>query len=129
MSEIWGDVWGLIWLFFWIFVLFAYLSTLINVVVDLFRDAELGGGWKAIWILALMFVPLVTVLIYVIARGRGMAERSRGAAAKAQQATTEYIRQAAGTSPAEQIATAKQLLADGTITQAEFEQLKAKALA
>lgn len=129
MSDIWGDLWGLIWLFFWIFVLFAYLSTLINVVVDLFRDPKLAGGWKAVWMLALIFIPLLTVLIYVIARGQGMAERSRGAAVQAEAATAEYIRKAAGTSPADQITQAKALLADGTISQAEFDQLKAKALA
>lgn len=129
MSDIWGDIWGLIWLFFWIFVLFAYLSTLFAVVVDLFRDPTLAGGWKAVWIIALIFIPLLTVLVYVIARGQGMAERNLGATVQAEAAAADYIRKAAGTSPADQIAQAKALLVDGTISQAEFDQLKAKALA
>lgn len=129
MSDIWGDIWGLIWLFFWIFVLFAYLSALFTVVVDLFRDPKLAGGWKAVWIIALIFIPFLTVLVYVIARGQGMAERNLGAAVQAEAAAVDYIRNAAGTSPADQITQAKTLLADGTISQAEFDQLKAKALA
>lgn len=128
MSEIWGDLWGLIWLFFWVFVLFAYISTLFGVVIDVFRDTNLGGGWKAIWLIALIFIPLLTVLVYVIVRGRGMAERSQGAASRTEAAAADYVRQLAGTSPADEIVKAKALLADGTITQAEFEAMKAKAL-
>ena len=63
------------WLLVWAFVFGCYLVVLFQVVVDLFRDQDLSGWWKAIWIIFLIIVPFLSVLIYVIARGRGMAER------------------------------------------------------
>ena len=88
-------------------------------------------GWaKAIWILFLIFVPILTALIYLIARGSGMAERSAQAARAEREATANYIRDVASpaTAPADQIEKAAQLLASGAITEAEYAQLKAKAL-
>lgn len=123
MSEIWSDVWGILGLLFSVFVLFAYLSTLINVVLDLFRDEKLGGFAKVLWLIALIFVPLLTVLIYVVVRGRGMAQRNRQAAVPILAAP------ALASSPAEQIATAKRLLDEGVITASEFASLKDRALA
>lgn len=100
-----------------------------SIVQDLFRDHELNGWWKALWFVALIFVPVITALVYVIARGTGMARRSHDAAARTEQAAKTYIREVAGTSPAEQIATAAQLHQAGTLTDAEFAQIKAHALA
>jgi Short C-terminal domain len=86
--------------------------------------------WKALWVIALIIFPFLTALIYLIARGRGMAERQAGEMQRAQAATDSYIEQVAGRgNPAQQIATAKGLLDQGTITQAEFDRLKAQALA
>ncbi len=77
----------------------------------------------------MLFLPLLTALVYLIVRGRGMAQRSMRSAAHAQQEQETYIRSVAGQgSPAEHIAVAKQLLDSGTITQQEFDILKAKAL-
>ncbi len=73
-------------------------------------------------------LPWLTAVIYLIARGKGMTERAREAAAAAKRQTDDYIRQAAGRSPAQEIADAKGLLESGTITQAEFDALKVKAL-
>ncbi|GLU88269.1 SHOCT domain-containing protein [Agromyces sp. NBRC 114283] len=127
----WQSFWDIIWWTIWIFAFFAYLWAVIAIITDLFRDHKLNGWWKALWIIFLLFFPFVTALIYLIARGRGMAERAQKDAVQAQQATAEYIRQAAGTSasPADEIAKAKALLDSGTITQQEYDLLKAKALA
>ena len=93
-------------------------------------SAAAAPWFKAIWIIALIFVPFLTALIYLIARGRGMAERQMAAARQAQGQTDAYIQQVAGgKSPAENIADAKALLDSGAITQADFDKLKAKALA
>jgi predicted ferric reductase len=118
------------WLLIWTFVFVMYLMILFQIIGDLFRDRDLSGWWKALWVIALIIFPFLTALIYLIARGRGMAERQAGEVRKAQEATDDYIQQVAGRSnPAEQIATAKNLLDQGTITQNEFDQLKAAALA
>jgi hypothetical protein len=128
MSDFWNNLWGAIWFFFWAFAIFAYLIALFNVVIDLFRDHKLGGWAKAIWILFLIAVPFITVLIYLIARGSGMAERGAKEMKQAQDANTQYIREVAGHSASDEIAKAKELHNAGTISDAEFESLKAKAL-
>ncbi|WP_286664648.1 SHOCT domain-containing protein [Variovorax flavidus] len=111
------------------FVLIAYLLILFQIVVDLFRDSDLGGGFKVLWLIGLIFLPGLTAILYIVARGRGMAERQRASVQRAKSDTDAYIRQVAGKSPAEQIADAKALLDAGTINQDEFAKLKAKALA
>ena len=119
--------------FFWVFVFFAYLMVLFSIIGDLFRDSELNGWVKAIWIIFLIFVPFLTALIYLIARGNGMTKRSIAQATEMRKAQDEYIRATAGTAASstgvDDIAKAKTLLDSGTITQAEFDALKAKALA
>lgn len=127
--DFWGNFWDLIWWFLWAFAFIAYLFALFAIVGDLFRDSKLSGWWKAVWIFFLIFVPFLTALVYLIARGNGMAERSAAQARQAKDATDSYIQQVAGTSPSEEIAKAKQLLAEGVIDQGEYEKLKAKALA
>ena len=124
------DLWSWVAWFFWVFVFVAYLMVLFSILGDLFRDHTLSGWWKAVWIIFLIFVPFLTALVYLIARGSGMAERAQKEARQYQQATDEYIRQTAGTaaSPSDEIAKAKALLDAGTISQAEYDQLKARAL-
>ncbi len=126
----WGSFWDIIWWFLWIFFFVVYLFALFAVIGDLFRDHKLNGWWKAVWIIFLIFVPFLTLLVYLIARGKGMAERSAREATTIQQAQDAYIKSVAGTSasPADEIAKAKTLLDAGTITQAEYDALKAKAL-
>jgi hypothetical protein len=119
------------WLLVWAFVFGCYLVVLFQVVVDLFRDQDLSGWWKAIWIIFLIIVPFLSVLVYVIARGRGMAERHLVARGGGREADT-YVPPSIMSMPkppADQIASAQTLLDQGTITQAEFDQLKQKALA
>ena len=124
-----SNFWDIVWLMLSTFVFIAYLFVLLQIVLDLFRDHELGGGFKALWIIGLIFLPVMTALVYIIARGRGMAERQRAAVQRAKSDTDAYIRDVAGKSPADQIATAKTLLDAGTINADEFTRLKAKALA
>ncbi|MGN6125286.1 MAG: SHOCT domain-containing protein [Humibacter sp.] len=125
----WDNFWNIIWVIFWSFAFVAYLFALFSVIVDLFRDHKLNGWWKALWIIFLIFVPFLTVLIYLIARGRGMAERGAREQRQMQQATDAYIKQVASSSPSDEIAKAKALLDAGTITQDEYDSLKSKILA
>jgi len=125
VSYFWDAVWLMLSTFFFV----AYLFILFHILVDLFRDSEVGGFAKALWMVALVFVPMLTALIYVVARGGGMADRQRAALQKAKSDADAYIRTVAGKSPAEQIADAKVLLDGGTINADEFAKLKAKALA
>jgi hypothetical protein len=115
------------------FIFFAWFMCLFYVFGDIFRSKDLGGWGKTLWSLFVIFLPVLGVLVYLIARGGGMTERSLEAQARMQRQQEEYIRAVAtpqgGTSSVEQIASAKQLLDDGAINQAEFEQMKAKALA
>lgn len=123
-----NSFWEFLWLILSSFFLFAYLIVLFQIIVDLFRDRQLGGFAKALWIIALVFVPMITALAYIIFRGGGMGRRQVAAQHEAQAEAESYIRNVAGTSPAEQIAKAQSLLKDGTITEQEFATLKAKAL-
>lgn len=120
------------WEFFWwtvsIFFFMAYLIVLFNVIVDLFRDHELSGWLKAVWVFFLILLPVLTSLIYLVSRGGGMARRSAAQMQEAKAQTDAYIREVAA-SPADQIASAKALLDSGAITPEEFDRLKAKALA
>jgi Short C-terminal domain len=123
--------WELFWWFFWIWVFVAYLMVLFSIIADLFRDHALNGWLKAVWIIFLVFFPFITALVYLIARGRSMAERSGREAAQVRSAQDAYIRSVAGSggaSATDEIAKAKALLDAGTISQAEFDALKSKAL-
>ena len=125
----WGSTWDFLWHFLIIFAWIAYLLVLFQILVDLFwRDHKTSSWVKAVWVVFLILVPWLTALVYLIARGKGMTERAQAAALAAKKETDDYIRQAAGRSPAEEIAHAKELLDAGTISQPEFDSLKAKAL-
>jgi hypothetical protein len=122
--------WDFFWLLIWSYFLFAYLMLLFQVFRDLFRDRQLGGFAKGLWALGMIVAPFLGVLIYLFARGHGMAERQAGVARQARAETDQYIQSVAGTSSStDEIASAKGLLDDGTITQTEFDRLKVKALA
>ena len=122
--------WDFFWLLIWSYVILAYLMLLFHIIGDVFRDRDLGGFAKALWVVFLIVAPFLGALIYLIARGRGMAERQAGAVRQAQAETEQYIQSVAATpNSADQIASAKALLDDGTISQGEYEQLKVKALA
>ncbi len=112
------------------FLFFAWFMCLFWVLGDIFRSKDLGGGAKTFWIIFVIIIPWLGILVYVIARGKGMQERQLEQAKDMQAAQAAYIKSAAGSTTAtEQIASAKSLLDAGTITQEEFNALKAKAIA
>ena len=113
------------------FIFFAWIMVLFWVFGDLFRSKDLGGLAKTLWVLFIIFVPAFGVLIYLLARGRGMQERSSEQAKEMQAAQADYIKNVAGSgaTATDQIANAKSLLDSGAISQEEFDALKAKALA
>ena len=116
-----------LWTVFVIFFLVIFLMILFSIFGDLFRDHEMGGFAKAMWVLALILFTPLAALIYLIVRGGGMAKRAQAAQAEAQQQFDDYVKQTAGGSAAE-IAKAKELLDAGTISQEEFDSIKSKAL-
>lgn len=125
------DLWSWIAWFFWVFVFVAYLMVLFSIIGDIFRDDALNGWLKALWIIFLVFVPFLTALVYLIARGTGMQKRSYEQAMRVREQQDSYIRATAGSaaSATDEIAKGKALLDAGTITQGEFEAIKAKSLA
>jgi len=124
-----SNFWDFVWLIFSTFLFVAYLIILFHIVVDVFRDRELGGLAKVLWIIGLIFVPMLTAIIYILARGDGMAARGQASVQRARSEAEAYVKGVAGRSPAAEIAEAKSLLDAGTITQDEFVRLKTKALA
>jgi len=122
------DFWSIFWWLFCVYAIFAFLYAVFMVITDLFRDHELSGWWKAVWIVFLAFVPFLSLLVYMIARGKGMAKRGMAQARKNQQATDEYVRQVAAASPSDEIAKAKALMDAGTINAEEFEQIKSRVV-
>ena len=124
----WENFWNIFWWFLCVYAFIAFLYALFVIIGDIFRDHELNGWLKAIWIVFLAFVPFLSVLVYLIARGKGMVERAGERTRKDQEASDAYIRQVATTSPTEEIAKAKALLDSGTISRDEFEKIKSSAL-
>ena len=113
------------------FLFFAWFMCLFWVIGDIFRSKDLGGGGKTLWVIFVILIPWLGILMYLIIRGHGMQERQIEQAKEMQAAQAEYIKSVAGPSSGDaagQIANAKSLLDSGAITQAEFDQLKARAL-
>ncbi len=118
-------LWSLVIIFFMI----VFFVILFQVLIDLFRSHDLSGWAKAGWMLFIIIIPFLGLLVYLIVRGQGMSERAQQDAVESQQAFDDYVRTTAGSGDsAAQIANAKKLLDEGTISQEEFDRLKAKAL-
>jgi type VI protein secretion system component VasK len=132
-SDSFGNGSILLWMLeFFLFVIWFWL--LIAIFSDLFRDHDASGGEKVLWTVLLIVLPFIGILLYLLFRGRGMAARSAKQQQAAQQQVNEQIRAAVGDTTAsasatEQIKQAKALLDSGAVSQAEFDRLKAKALA
>jgi hypothetical protein len=124
------DFGDFLWSLFVIYFMIIYFIMLFRVIFDVFRDSTLSGWAKAGWLIFILIIPLIALIVYVITRGAGMAERDSKDVSAAMEAQDDYIRQVAGTgeSPSEQIARAHQLLSSGAISQQEFDAIKAKAL-
>ena len=118
-----------LWTMFVFFAFFIWIWLLFTVFADLFRRHDTSGWTKAAWIVFIIILPYLGVLVYIIAEHKGMADRSVQQAQQAQAQFDDYVQSVASQGdPASQIANAKKLLDTGAITQAEFDQLKAKAL-
>jgi len=115
------------------FIFFAWIMCVFYVFADIFRSRDIGGVAKTVWCLFVIFLPFLGMLAYLIARGGGMTKRAVDQQRDLQEQQAEYVRSVVatngGTSSADQISAGKTLLDAGTITQAEFDQMKAKALA
>jgi hypothetical protein len=111
-----------------IFFFVIWIWILFTIITDLFRDHELSGWWKAVWVFFLIFLPFITALIYLIARGSGMRDRTIKAQADAKAHFDEYVRETAQTSPADELHKLNDLKEKGAISNEEFEQAKAKLL-
>jgi hypothetical protein len=119
-------LWTMIIFFAWV----AWIWILIVLFTDIFRRRDIGGWGKAAWVIFLIVLPFLGSLIYLIANHDGMADRQAKQIQGQQEQFDSYVREvAADSGPAAQIDKAKKLLDDGTITQSEFDALKAKALA
>lgn len=114
----------------WFFLFIAWIWLLISVYADVFRSHDLTGWGKALWVLFVLVLPYLGVLIYLIARGGKMQERSHAQVQQAQLATESYIREVAGaTTPADELLKLGQLRDQGVLSSEEFETQKAKVLA
>jgi hypothetical protein len=118
-------LWTMIIFFFWV----IWIWIVITVLIDIFRRDDIGGWAKAAWVIFVVILPWLGVLVYLIAQHDGMQERSTSQALARKQAFDDQVRSTAGGGSAADIAKAKELLDSGAITQAEFDTLKAKALA
>ena len=113
----------------WIFLFVAWILVLFTIIGDLFRDHQLSGWWKAVWILFLIFIPFLTALIYLIVRGQGMRDRSIKEQADVRHHFESYVRETAGTSPVDELHKLNDLKEKGAISSEEFDRAKAKLLA
>jgi Short C-terminal domain len=125
----WGTgqvLWSMLWFFLW----FIWLWILVMVLMDIFRSPDLSGWGKALWTIFVVILPYLGVFVYLIARGHKMHEHAAQAAQQQDAAFRQYVQQAAGSSsPADELAKLADLKAKGVIDDAEYERLKAKALA
>ena len=112
-----------------IFFFVIWIWILITILADLFRDHETSGWGKAVWVLFLVVIPFLTALVYLIARGGGMRERTIKAQAEAKQHMDAYIREQSQASPADELHKLNELKEKGAISAEEFERAKAKLLA
>ena len=117
--------WTMLIFFFWV----IWIWILVTVLIDLFRRHDISGWGKAAWALFVIVLPYLGVFIYLITQGKSMAERRADEIRASQAQFDDHVRSVAASDPSDQIAKAKELLDSGAIDQAEFDQLKAKALA
>lgn len=117
-----------LWSMLIFFLFIAWIWVLISVIGDIFRNSEMGGAAKAIWVLFVMLLPWLGVLIYLISNGDAMAERSAEQVAAVEEARRAYIKDAAGTSSADELSKLASLKDSGVISAEEYASLKAKVI-
>lgn len=122
------SIWNALWVVFVTFLFVSVLMMLFSVIIDLFRDKELSGWAKAAWVVLLLILPLIGLLIYVIARGNGMAERAMAEQEANKESFDNYVRDVAGGSAASELEKAATMHANGAISDDEYATLKSKIL-
>jgi Short C-terminal domain/Phospholipase_D-nuclease N-terminal len=120
---------SIFWTMLEIFAFVVYFWLLISIYMDIFRNSNMSGGMKALWVLFVFFIPLFGILVYLIVHGGEMHERAAQQAQAQQQAFDNYVKEAAGTSTTDELAKLADLKAKGVLSDAEFETQKAKLLA
>jgi hypothetical protein len=113
---------------FELFLFIVWVWILFTIITDLFRDHDMSGWAKGLWIILLVFIPYITALVYLIINGSDMRERQLRAQAEAKHQADDYIRSAAHTSPADEIHKLHELVEKGALTEAEFDRAKGKLL-
>lgn len=123
------------WLMLWFFLFVAWIWLLVSLLTDVFRSKDISGWVKALWVLFIIVLPLIGALVYLIARGSGMAKRTAEEYQEREQQFREYVRDAAGSgsgdggaSTADELTKLAQLRDAGTLTEEEFNAQKAKLL-
>jgi hypothetical protein len=124
--DFWENFWGLLWFTCWFYVVISLVGVLFWVFGDLFRDKTLNGWFKALWVIGLLFLPGISLVVYLVARGSGMAERNEKHVNTRHGAQAAPSRSPGGVS--DEIAKAQALLEAGSITAEEYEHLKERAL-
>ena len=122
------SIWNAIWVVIVAYLFITVLMMMFAVIVDIFRDKELGGFAKAAWLLFLVFFTLLALLVYVIVRGKGMAERSAKEQIEAKESFDAYVRDVAGGGAASELEKAASMHAAGKLTDDEYAALKARIL-
>lgn len=126
-------IWDFFVWFFWFYIAISCIWVFITVLIDVFRDETLNGWAKALWVIFLVLLPFLAAIVYLIARGKGMAGRGVARQREAREYTDDYIRSVAGSgsasSPTAEIESAKRLLDSGAVTAEEYDRLKANAMA
>lgn len=111
-----------------IFFFVIWIWVVISIIMDIFRDHEMGGGVKALWIFALFILPPLTALIYLIFRGSGMRERMIKDQQEQKKHFDEYVRETAAASPVDELHKLDQLKQSGGVTEDEYNKMKAKII-
>jgi ABC-type multidrug transport system fused ATPase/permease subunit len=111
-----------------IFFFVIWIWIVITILMDIFRDHELSGWWKAVWVIFLIFIPFLTALVYLSARGSGMRERAIKEQADAKKHFDEYVRETAQTTPVDELHKLDQLRQSGGLTDEEYAKMKAKLI-
>lgn len=122
------SVWEALWVTFVAFLFISVLMMMFSVIVDIFRDQEMSGIAKAIWLIALVFFSLITLLVYMIARGQGMAERSAKEQVEAKESFDSYVRDVAGGGAASELEKAAAMHNSGKLSDDEYAALKTKII-
>ena len=126
MSEDFG-FWDVMISIFWFTILLAWISLLVHILIDIFRDDTLGGGMKAVWTIFIVLIPWLGALVYLISRGDSMNKRNREAA----MARMEMYgaQRPAAPQMSEELQRLAELRDSGVLSPAEYDQAKAKVLA